>query len=122
MGDEKGRILCVDDHPDICWLIILVLTSLGYKVESVQSYTEALAQALIGQYNLYIINGDLPGRMCVDLYQQIRALNSIVPILFTSAQVLPNEISEALKCSGNYYLAYPFEIPQLEALVSQLLG
>lgn len=44
MGDEKYRILCVDDDPDILESLRIVLESGGYQVSTAQSGEEGLAR------------------------------------------------------------------------------
>lgn len=44
MGDEKFRILCVDDDPDILESLRIVLESDGYAVSTAESGEEGLSQ------------------------------------------------------------------------------
>ena len=79
----KKKILCVEDHPDICELVSAVLKD--FEVISANSVEEALKNAEKGKFSLYLLDYHLPDGTGADLTRSIRNFDSATPILFFTA-------------------------------------
>ncbi len=121
MGKQKGSILCVEDQLNVCELIAIVLSGLGYEVVKAHTYADALLKCLRLSFDLYIINSGLPDGAGAELCKEIRARNSQTPIIFTTGGDSTKEFSEAKAIGINAILNKPFKLAELEALVTQLL-
>lgn len=79
--DEK-RILCVEDHPDTCELIALILDDC--EVVSVNTKTEGLRRAARGSHGLYLFDYHLPDGTGEELARAVRVFDRRTPIIFVT--------------------------------------
>jgi CheY-like chemotaxis protein len=79
---KKRRILCVDDHDDMCSLIATILSD--YEVVSAQSKAEGLRKATGGLFDLYLLDYYLPDGTGLELCLLIRDFDDSTPILFVT--------------------------------------
>jgi CheY-like chemotaxis protein len=78
----KKRILCVDDHSDICELVGTVLQD--YEIVSAYSMADALKQATAEKFALYLLDYHLPDGTGLELCLLLRGFDSDTPILFAT--------------------------------------
>ncbi len=79
---SKKRILCVEDHPDTCELISVILKK--YKVVSAYSMEDALRQATLEKFDLYLLDYHLPDGTGLELSLLIKNFDTKTPILFVT--------------------------------------
>lgn len=79
----KKKILCVEDHPDTCELISMILRD--YEVISANAVAEALRNASADQFELYLLDYHLPDGTGEELAASIRNFDTATPILFITA-------------------------------------
>ena len=82
MTMKKKRILCVEEHEDICALISKVLEK--YEIKSAKSKSEALIHATKDKFDLYLLNYHLPDGDGLELSLLIKNFDSETPILFVT--------------------------------------
>jgi len=78
--ESKKRILCVEDHSDICELITTVLSD--YEVIGSYSKADALVRATTESFDLYLIDYHLPDGTGIELCLLIRSFDRDTPIFF----------------------------------------
>src|SRR2546421_3737039 len=83
MGTVRKRILCVEDHPEMCELFTVLLKDA--KVISVHSMVEALRRASTGEFDLYLLDYHLPDGTGFEVCRYIRSFDRRTPILFCTA-------------------------------------
>lgn len=90
----RRRILCVDDHADICDLICTILEDC--EVVLAQSKTEGLRKVDSGLFDLYLLDYSLPDGTGLELATLIRQFDDSTPILIiTSPHALTDrQVSE----------------------------
>jgi CheY-like chemotaxis protein len=79
---RKKRILCVEDHQDMCELITRILD--GYKVIGASGMQEALRRASSEKFDLYLLDQHLSDGTGTQLSQLIREFDTNTPILFVT--------------------------------------
>lgn len=117
-----AKILLVDDDIELAaktrtWL------------EKVENYTvEHSATAedgwhLVTQFNydLFILDWQLPGMSGVDLCKKIRALKLFTPVLFLTGMSALDNVETGLEAGADDYLKKPFELRELSARCRALL-
>jgi len=82
-NNGKKRILCVDDDPDCCELIAVLLR--GYEVVTAYSKHEAVRQATGESFDLYLLDYYLPDGTGLELCHFIRAFDKETPIIFCTS-------------------------------------
>jgi two-component system KDP operon response regulator KdpE len=119
-GDEKGRVLVVDDEPQITRVLRTVLTSQGYEVRTAAEGEAALANFREWRPELVITDLFMPHMDGVELCRRIRAVSN-VPIIVLSVKGEERTKVEALDSGADDYVTKPFGIDELLARVRAAL-
>ena len=116
-----GHVLLVEDHPDIGALISLLLNQSGHQVTLVESHAEALREAKIEQFDLYLINRVCPDGSGLALCPQLRQLIGQQPIVMYSTAALPTEQQAVLDAGASNYLTKPGDLLNIGKLLADLI-
>lgn len=111
-----GRILVVDDEPQITRVLRSALVSHGYEVEVAQDGVAALEKTMSWVPGLVITDLAMPRMDGVALCAEIRA-HSDVPILVLSVRDQEDSKIRALDAGADDYVVKPFNIQELLARV-----
>ena len=111
---SAGRILAVDDEPDILRALETILRSAGYEIDTAASGEEALAQATLRLPDAVILDLVLPDRSGIEVCRELRAWTQI-PILLLSVVGEDDEKVEALDAGADDYVTKPFSVNELLA-------
>jgi DNA-binding response OmpR family regulator len=116
-------ILVVDDDPAIRLLTSSSLKQLGYLAIVAENGKEAQKQIEEYQPHLVITDLSMPEMDGYELIQWIRQHPTfrLLPILFLTARADPQERIRGYQVGGDAYLAKPFELNELHAVVRSLL-
>lgn len=116
----KKTVLCVEDHPDTCELISVILEK--YEVVSAYSMADALAQASKKNFGLYLLDYHLPDGTGIELCLLIKNFDTQTPIVFvtgtssmTEDQALNIGAQGLLKKTSNNF------VTDLQAKAAELL-
>jgi len=121
MAGMKGRILHVDDDPDIRLLISASLQDFGYVVATAGTNAEGLELAQQYKFDLAILDVRLPDGTGIELCQEIHKTQPDIPTLYYSAYASDEEQEEALSVCGHAYLKKPVSAIKLEETIAGLL-
>lgn len=116
----NAHILVVDDEPDICELVGLLLRKRGYGVRTASSGTEALTLLQQEPVDLIILDIMMPGLSGIDACAALREW-STAPVLFLSARSQETDKDMAYRSGGDDYLTKPFSPTELIRRVEALL-
>jgi len=122
MQPRKHHILCVDDDPDTCAAVSILLGLSGYEVMAAHTAGDAVRLAQSERFDLYLLDERLPDRTGAELCRQIRALDPEAPILFCSGSVEEADRQAALSAGAQAYLIKPDSIDLLEPTIARLLS
>ena len=114
-----GKLMVVEDDPDICSAIKILLESQGYSVNIAGNAKEAM-EIFSSEYEPLILDIMLPGMSGIELCQKIRRF-SYVPVLFLTAKSADTDKMEGLSAGGDDYLVKPFSFVELIARVKALI-
>jgi signal transduction histidine kinase/CheY-like chemotaxis protein len=117
------RVLVVEDEPTVARLISDVLGEEGYPVEIVLDGEEGLRRALHGNYDLVICDLKMPQFDGRALHREFLAKGSplLHRLVFVTGDTLAPRTLEFLESCGVPYLAKPFLVEELKALVAKAL-
>ena len=119
------RILVVEDVEVNRELALTVLRAAGHTVEAAVDGVEAVAMAGRSEYDLVLMDIQMPGMDGMAATRSIRALGgsrSMVPIVAMTANVLPDQI-DAIRAAGmNDHLGKPFEPQDLDRVIVRWAG
>ncbi len=121
---KGGRILIVDDEPQIVSLQSQVLEHLGYEVVSCTVSKVALKkfQEADGGFDLVITDMGMPEMTGLELFEEIKKLQPQSKVLLCTgySKLVTRENAEELGLAG--YLAKPFNAEDLAYEVGRILG
>jgi two-component system copper resistance phosphate regulon response regulator CusR len=119
MGERK--ILIVEDEKKIADTLKIGLTEHGY-------YTEVAYDGIIGQkffsqhdYDLIILDINLPGINGYELCKFIRSKSTNLPVLMLTSMTTLNDKIEGYNAGADDYLVKPFEFRELILKIRALL-
>jgi DNA-binding response OmpR family regulator len=81
----KGRILIVDDEPEIAQLFALALEDNGFIVDIYHDPLIALSKFNTDLYDLLLVDIRLPNMDGFELYDKIRSMDKRIKVCFISA-------------------------------------
>lgn len=115
------KLLLVEDEEELSAIIAKGLHKRGYAVDAAYDGEEALACYEINEYDLIILDLNLPKIDGLEVLRQIRAQDSKMKILVLSARSEIGDRVLGLDMGANDYLIKPFDFMELEARVRTLL-
>lgn len=115
------KLLLVEDEPLLSKNVAKGLRLLGYAVDCAYDGEEALYLYGVNNYDLMILDLNLPKLDGMEVLRRIREKDTVFRILILSARnTLADKIS-GLDEGSNDYLTKPLDFPELEARIRGLL-
>jgi len=102
---SKGRVLVIDDEPEIRESLGLLLGSEGYVVESAQNASEGVHRLESRGYDLVLLDLMLPDRSGMDVLKEIREHDRHTPIFVLTAYGSIEAAVQALKLGADDFFA-----------------
>ena len=119
---EPKRILVIDDEQDFCKMMVEMLSSEGYRVDSAAHPILAAERALSGDYDLITLDLNLEDFNGKDVWDLYRHQDVDIPVVVISGY-LNQEAREDMKESGiSYTLEKPFRKASLLEVVQTALA
>ncbi|MGL5692699.1 MAG: response regulator transcription factor [Peptostreptococcaceae bacterium] len=115
------RILVVEDEIDLLESIAEGLRIDGYAVDTSDDGEEGLELAIVNEYDLIILDLNLPNIDGIDILKNIRESNKFTKILILTARSSIEDRVNGLDLGANDYLVKPFHFDELEARIRCLL-
>lgn len=115
------KILLVEDDPATRQLLALHLTTARYTVEQATDGQVALDLALQWDYDLIILDLQLPQVDGLSLCRQLRQRGTTTPILILTAKTGDEHIITGLDAGADDYVTKPFAVQSVLARVRALL-
>lgn len=117
---DRGRIVVVDDDPDLVRAVTAVLEADGYRVEGARDQREALRAVLEDPPALVVLDVNMPGldgwELCDILRRQSHTRD--VPVLFLTGRADVRDQITAMQVGGSDYVTKPFRPEELRAKVA----
>src|SRR5512135_3025357 len=117
-----ASLLLVEDDPSVRSTISTFLELEGYKVEAVSSTREAMARLANGGYPIVISDIYIDDRTGIDVLGAARAANADCAVILMSARGSMETVMAATRGGAFDYLAKPFELDDLLAIVRRAEG
>jgi DNA-binding response OmpR family regulator len=115
------RLLVVEDEPEMARLIAKGLREHSYAVDVVHTGPEALHQSHVNDYDLFVLDVNLPKKDGFSVCRELRAGGCASPVLLLTAFNDPEDVVCGLNCGADDYLTKPFEFDVLLARIRALL-
>ena len=115
------KILIIEDEILLAESLKTMLESKGFEVETIYDGKEGEEYALLGIYDLLILDIMLPSINGYKLAQNVRSKKISTPILMLTAKSALEDRIEGLNAGADYYLTKPFDQRELLACINALL-
>jgi two-component system KDP operon response regulator KdpE len=115
-----GRILVVDDDPQIRRVLRTTLTGEGYEVEDARSGEDALEKLRASRYDLTILDMNMPGMGGLETGRRVRAASDMAIIMLTVRNTEQDKV-QALDAGADDFITKPFSTPELLARIRAAL-
>lgn len=116
---ELADILIVDDTPSSLRLLVVLLSSWGYKVRPVASGAHALQAAWKQPPDLILLDINMPEMNGYEVCECLKA-NAVlkdIPIIFMSGMTESQDKLRAFKAGGVDYITKPFQEEKIRACI-----
>jgi two-component system OmpR family response regulator len=117
----KGRVLVVDDEPNITDLVAMALRYEGFDVDVAATGRAAVDTAQSTPSSLMILDVMLPDIDGFEVARQLSLSGHRVPILFLTARDATEDKVRGLTIGGDDYVTKPFSLEELVARVHAIL-
>lgn len=117
---SAGRILVVDDEPQIRRVVRTTLAAHGYEVADARSGEQALEEIRAEKYDLVLLDVNMPGMGGVEACRAIRRDSEAAIIMLTVRNTEEDKV-EALDAGADDYVTKPFSTPELLARIRAAL-
>lgn len=114
------RLLIVEDEKELCDTVAASLYRAGYEVDTCYDGGEALDYILTEEYDLIVLDLNLPGMDGMELLRELRQKNEETKVLILSARSQIADKVEGLDAGANDYMEKPFHLQELEARIRSL--
>jgi DNA-binding response OmpR family regulator len=120
-GDKGTRILLVEDEKRLARSIERQLTREGYVVELAFDGAEAQEKVLSNEFEIIVLDINLPKKSGFDLLRELRAQSYATPVLILSARDDLKDRVEGLRLGADDYVVKPFEPSEFVARIESIL-
>ncbi|HDD56222.1 MAG: DNA-binding response regulator [Chloroflexota bacterium] len=115
------RILVVEDEVDMANALARGLTTQGYAVDTASTGLEGVGLGTVYDYDLAILDLNLPDMDGLEVCQQLRTEKPELPILILTARERIEDKVLGLDLCADDYLVKPFHFDELTARIRAIL-
>jgi len=116
------KVLLLEDDIQLNTTITNFLKSIEYDVVSIIDGEMAVDTIDLMDFNLFIIDINVPNINGLEVVKYIRHKDTTVPIVMITASMELSNLQEAFKNGCNEYIKKPFFLEELEIRVNKLLN
>lgn len=117
---SQGKVLVVDDDPQIRRVMRTTLVVQGYEVEDARSGEEAIEKLRVGKYDVILLDMNMSGMGGIATCREIRSISEIAIVMLTVRDSEKDKVA-ALDAGADDYVTKPFSTPELLARIRAAL-
>jgi DNA-binding NtrC family response regulator len=115
------RILVVDDDPDLRLTLDDFLSSRGFRVVSARTGADAIKLLGTSAFDIVVTDLIMPGVDGLAVLRAARESNPLTDVIVMTGYSSLKAAIESIRCGAFDYLAKPFELVQIEIVVSRIM-
>lgn len=116
-----AKILLIEDDELLAASVRKYLQNRGHEIEWVADGKEGLDRLRFYQYDLAIIDWQLPGMAGPDIVKEYRNQSGLCPILMLTSNSQVSQKISGLEAGADDYLTKPFDIEEVNARIQAIL-
>ncbi len=116
------KLLIIEDEVDFVNALARGLRKLGYAVDLAMDSEKGLELAEVNEYDLLILDLNLPGMDGLEICRQLRALQPQLLVLMLTARSRLSDRVTGLDAGADDYLVKPFHFDELAARIRALFS
>ena len=120
MKSETGRILIVDDEPNVRLVFRTALESAGYSVSEVEDGASALDRLEESPADLVLLDLKMPGIGGMETLRRLRDAGNDVPVVIVTAHGSIPDAVQAMKFGAIDFLSKPLRPEALRKVVGEV--
>ena len=114
------KVLVVDDDPQVCKTVGMILQEHGYHVQSYTQSRQALQAVRKGPFDIALIDIKMPDMNGLELVEKIKAEDPRVAPVVMTAYPDVQTAAETMRLGARDYITKPFREEQLLAAVERI--
>lgn len=118
----KIKILYVEDEPFLGRIVKESLESRDFEVVMITDGKDAVPQFKNSKPDICVLDIMLPSKDGYTIAEEIRKINSSVPMIFVTAKTQTDDLLKGFAVGGNDFLRKPFSMEELIARIHNLLA
>ncbi len=119
--EDKLKILLCEDDENLGMLLKEFLHAKGFSADLCADGEKGYKEFLKGRYDLCVLDVMMPKKDGFTLAQEIRNVNSEVPIIFLTAKNLKEDVLEGFGIGADDYITKPFSMEELVMRISAII-
>jgi len=121
MESEKTKILLVEDDANLGSLLCEYLKAKNFIAELYTNGKKGYEAFMSNEYDICVLDIMMPIKDGFTLAQEIRLINSEIPIIFLSAKILKEDIFKGFEIGADDYITKPFSMEELLYRIEAIL-
>ncbi len=121
LNDKAKHVLIVEDDLDLIELLKIYLQEFGYTTSTAIDGKEALQKCESENFDLVLLDMQLPVLNGIDIAKKLRAIKFHAPIIAMTASSNNEDKVLAMKAGCNEFLAKPIQLSPLMSAISNTL-
>jgi DNA-binding NtrC family response regulator len=117
----KAKILVVDDDRNLVDSLKEYISNFNYALDVASSGQDALAMATTGDYDLVMLDINLPDFSGMDVLKSLKEANNNLPVLVMTGFVSTDAAIEAMKLGAHEFITKPFNLDRVMGIVNRLV-
>jgi two-component system nitrogen regulation response regulator GlnG len=118
---DVPTLLVIDDEPSILHFFRRAFASSKLQLETASSAREGLDKVAEVQPDVIVLDVNLMDDSGLDVFRQIKHIDSRIPVIFITGQGTTATAIEAMQLGAYEYLLKPLELDELTGLVNRAL-
>lgn len=118
---DNIRVLLVEDDLNLGTLLREYLNAKGYQTDLYNNGVDGFRAFMKQQYDICILDVMMPQKDGFTLGQEIRELNSEIPLMFLTAKSMQDDILKGFKMGADDYMTKPFSMQELIFRIEAIL-
>jgi DNA-binding response OmpR family regulator len=120
-ASHSALILLVEDDTNLGFVVQDILKAEGFKVHLCKDGKEGLMQFNKETYDLCLLDIMMPKKDGFSLAEDIRKINSDIPIIFLTAREMTEDKIKGLRLGADDYITKPFSAEELILRIKAIL-